>query len=155
PAAARRHRRGAARGRRRDRARPRRRRAEAASWTLNGTTVSFNDTPMSTSAVLYRDLHAAPLTIVRGSGVYLEDDRGRRYLDGNASAGVAGIGHGRGEIAAAIAAAGDSLTFVYGGAFTHPWQERLAAALLSVAPGMAAAYFSSGGSEANETALKL
>jgi adenosylmethionine-8-amino-7-oxononanoate aminotransferase len=110
---------------------------------------------MPTSFVLYRDLRATPLTIVRGAGAYLEDDRGRRYLDGNASAGVAGIGHGRSEIGAAIAAAGDSLTFVYGGAFTHPWQERLAAALLSIAPGMAAAYFSSGGSEANETALKL
>jgi adenosylmethionine-8-amino-7-oxononanoate aminotransferase len=110
---------------------------------------------MPASSVLYRDLRAAPLTIVRGAGVFLEDDRGRRYLDGNASAGVVGLGHGRREITDAIAAAGEQLTFVYGGAFTHPWQEKLAAALRSLAPGMAAAYFSSGGSEANETALKL
>lgn len=122
---------------------------------MNETAVSFNDTAMPPSPVLYRDLRAAPPAIVRGSGVHLEDDRGRRFLDGNASAGVVGIGHGRPEIAQAISAAGDSLTFVYGGAFTHPRQERLAAALLSLAPGMAAAYFSSGGSEANETALKL
>jgi adenosylmethionine-8-amino-7-oxononanoate aminotransferase len=108
------------------------------------------------SSVLYRDLRGTPLTIARGSGVFVEDDRGRRYLDGNASAGVVAIGHGRTEIGQAIAAAGDALTFVYGGGFTHKWQEQLAEALRRVAPpGMAAVYFSSGGSEANETAIKL
>ena len=108
------------------------------------------------SGVFYRNMAAKPTRIVRGSGVYLEDDQGRRYLDGNASAGVVGIGHGRTEIARALAEAGDSVTFVHNGTFTHPWQEDLATAILSVTPeGMAAVYFVSGGSEANETALKL
>lgn len=108
------------------------------------------------SGVLYRDLSRPPLSIVGGSGVYLEGADGRRYLDGNASAGVAGIGHGRSEIYQALAAAGARAGFVYGGSFTHPWQEELASAVLSVAPAsMAAAYFVSGGSEANESALKL
>lgn len=94
--------------------------------------------------------------IVRGSGVYLEDDQGCRYLDGNASAGVVGVGHGRTEIARALAEAGDSVTFVYSGTFTHPWQEDLAKAILSISPdNMAAVYFVSGGSEANESAMKL
>jgi adenosylmethionine-8-amino-7-oxononanoate aminotransferase len=47
-------------------------------------------------------------------------------------------------------------SFVYGATFTHPWQERFARAILDMAPAnMAAVYFTSGGSEANETAWKL
>jgi adenosylmethionine-8-amino-7-oxononanoate aminotransferase len=108
------------------------------------------------SAVLYRDLNAPRPTIVRGSGVYLYDSDGRRYLDGSASASVVGIGHGRTEIWEALAAAGDEVTFVYGSNFTHPWQEKLAARILDLAPvNMAAVYFTSGGSEANESAWKL
>jgi hypothetical protein len=108
------------------------------------------------SAVFYRDLNKPPPTIVRGEGVFLFDSEGRRYLDGSASASVVGIGHGRREIWEALAAAGDAVTFVYGATFTHPWQERLAAAILALAPPeMAAVYFTSGGSEANESAWKL
>jgi adenosylmethionine-8-amino-7-oxononanoate aminotransferase len=108
------------------------------------------------SAVLYRDLKGTPPTIVRGHGVYLFDAQGRRYLDASASASVVGIGHGRSEIWQALAAAGNEVTFVYGSTFTHPWQEKLAAAIVAMAPqNMSAAYFTSGGSEANESALKL
>lgn len=108
------------------------------------------------SAVFYRDVNQVPPTIVRGSGVFLEDETGRRYLDANGSAGVVGIGHGRTEIMRALADAGDRLTFVYNATFTHPWQEDLARAILSVAPSnMAGVYFVSGGSEANESAWKL
>ncbi len=109
------------------------------------------------SAVFSRDYKGPDRPrIVRGKGLFIEDDTGRRYLDANSSAGVVGIGHGRTEITDAIAEAGDSLTFVYGGAFNHPWQEKLASAVLSIAPpSMSAVYFVSGGSEANETAIKL
>jgi adenosylmethionine-8-amino-7-oxononanoate aminotransferase len=108
------------------------------------------------SAVFHRDLKAERPRIVRGQGMYFEDETGRRYLDANASAGVVGIGHGRIEITDAIAEAGDRLTFVYSGAFTNPWQEELAEAILSIAPAsMGGVYFVSGGSEANETAIKL
>jgi adenosylmethionine-8-amino-7-oxononanoate aminotransferase len=113
-----------------------------------------NSTP---SAVFHREVAATPPMILRGSGVYLEDDRGRRYLDGNASAGVVGVGHGRTEIAKSLAAAGETVPFVYGGSgFSHPWQEKLAEALLSIAPdNISKVYFVSGGSEATESALKL
>ncbi|MEW6266771.1 MAG: aminotransferase class III-fold pyridoxal phosphate-dependent enzyme [Thermodesulfobacteriota bacterium] len=108
------------------------------------------------SAVFRRDLKADPPKIVRGAGLYIEDDQGRKYLDGNASAGVVGIGHGRTEIAKALYEAGEAVTFVYSGAFTHPWAEGLAEAILSISPkNMAGVYFVSGGSEANESALKL
>lgn len=110
----------------------------------------------SQSAVFYRDLNSAPLSIVRGTGVYLEDSEGRRYLDGSASAAVVGIGHGRSEIWDALAEEGERVTFVYTARFTHPWQEQLASAILDLAPDtMAAVYFVSGGSEANESAWKL
>jgi adenosylmethionine-8-amino-7-oxononanoate aminotransferase len=108
------------------------------------------------SSVFSRDYAKTLPLIVRGSGVYLYDDRGKPYLDAMGSAGVVGIGHGRSEIAEALAKEGDKVTFVYGATFAHPWQEALGRSMLSVAPEeMASVYFVSGGSEANETALKL
>lgn len=108
------------------------------------------------SAVFYRDVNATPPSIIRGEGSYLFDDTGRRYLDGSASAGVVGIGHGRSEIWDALAREGDHVTFVYNASFTHPWQEELAAKILDLAPdSMGGVYFVSGGSEANESAWKL
>ncbi len=108
------------------------------------------------SAVFYRDLRHQPPTIVCGDGVYIEDASGRRYLDGSASAGVVGIGHGRSEIWDALAREGNQVDFVYNATFTHPWQEALAEAILDIAPPhMAGVYFGSGGSEANESAWKL
>ena len=44
-----------------------------------------------------------PVVMVRGSGARLWDDEGRAYIDCAAGHGVANIGHGRPEIAAAIA----------------------------------------------------
>lgn len=108
------------------------------------------------SAVLYRNLKVTPPMIVRGDGVYLFDAQGRRYLDGSASASVVGIGHGRSEIWQALVEMGEEVTFVYGSTFTHPWQEKLATAIVELSPpGMSAVYFTSGGSEANESAWKL
>lgn len=108
------------------------------------------------SAVLYRDVNSKPPSIVRGEGVYIEDSTGRRYLDGSASAGVVGVGHGRAEIWDALAQVGHEVGFVYNATFTHPWQEKLATAVLDMAPpNMDGVYFVSGGSEANESAWKL
>lgn len=108
------------------------------------------------SSVFSRDYSKNLPLIVRGQGVYLYDEHGRSYLDAMGSAGVVGIGHGRSEISAALAEQGDKVTFVYGAAFSHPWQEALGHSMLSIASKeMASVYFVSGGSEANETALKL
>src|SRR3712207_4154675 len=43
------------------------------------------------------------VVLVRGEGVWLWDDEGRRYLDGSSSLWYANVGHGRREIAEAIA----------------------------------------------------
>src|SRR6266702_6252982 len=45
-----------------------------------------------------------PVAIVRGSGAIVWDADGREYIDCMAGHGVANIGHGRSEIAAALAA---------------------------------------------------
>jgi len=106
--------------------------------------------------VFSRDYGSEPVHISHGQGVFLHGADGQVYLDAMGSAGVVGIGHGRTDILKAAAAAGDRITFVYTAGFAHPWQEQLSASMLSVAPvGMGSVYFVSGGSEANETAVKL
>lgn len=112
---------------------------------------------MSTdTAILQRNLNSRPLKIARGSGVYVHGEDGERYLDAMASAAVVAIGHGRTEIYRALAESAADVPFVYGAGFTHRWQEELAERLAAKAPeGLDAVYFTSGGSEANESAIKL
>ncbi|MEI2806526.1 MAG: aspartate aminotransferase family protein [Albidovulum sp.] len=106
--------------------------------------------------VFSRDFATPTPMVERAEGVWIHGADGGRYLDGMGSAGVIGIGHGRTEIYDALAAEGSRVSYVYTASFTHPWQEQLAQSVLSVAPeGMSSVYFVSGGSEANETALKL
>ncbi|TWI31232.1 adenosylmethionine-8-amino-7-oxononanoate aminotransferase [Paracoccus sulfuroxidans] len=108
------------------------------------------------SGVFSRDFAARTPLVDHAEGVWIHTADGQRYLDGMGSAGVIGIGHGRTEIYEALAGQGSKVSYVYTASFTHPWQEELSKSVLSVAPeGMSAVYFVSGGSEANETALKL
>lgn len=112
--------------------------------------------PQITSGIFQRDYGAQLPRAEHAEGVWITAEDGRRYLDGMGSAGVIGIGHGRTEIYDALAREGSRVSYVYTAQFSNPWQEHLAASVLSVAPrGMASVYFVSGGSEANETALKL
>lgn len=83
---------------------------------------------------------------------------GKKYLDFSGSAAVNFIGHGVREISAAMLAQGSQLEFVHSSHFTTPVAEEYARELLEFA-GLkfdgGAVYFTSGGSEAIETALKL
>lgn len=108
------------------------------------------------SGVFYRNLRSEPVTILRGEGVNLYDTEGKRYIDAVGGTAVVSIGHGVSEIYDAIAAHKDEITYVYGATLTNRWQEELSRAILSVAPAnMRKVYFVSGGSEANETAIKM
>ncbi|HEX7268402.1 MAG TPA: aminotransferase class III-fold pyridoxal phosphate-dependent enzyme, partial [Streptosporangiaceae bacterium] len=108
------------------------------------------------SAVFHRDLRAAYESIVSADGMYLRTGAGQRILDAVGGAGTVVIGHGVREITDAIARHGGELSFVYGATFTNPWQEQLAEALVAMNPDIAArVYFVSGGSEGNETAIKM
>jgi adenosylmethionine-8-amino-7-oxononanoate aminotransferase len=95
---------------------------------------------------------------VRGEGVYVWDADGKRYSDFSGSAAVNFIGHGVREIAAAMADQANQLEFVHSSQFTTPVAEEYAHELLNFAGKSFAGgcvYFTSGGSEAIETALKL
>jgi len=112
----------------------------------------------SYSAVLRRSFRKTFPPAVRGEGVYVWDARGKRYLDFSGSAAVNFIGHGVAEIAAAMAAQAKQLEFVHSSQFTTPVAEEYASELLDFAGKHfegGCVYFTCGGSESVETALKL
>jgi adenosylmethionine-8-amino-7-oxononanoate aminotransferase len=96
---------------------------------------------------------------VRGEGCFIFTSEGRRYLDASGGAAVVTIGHGVEEVARAIAEQAAQLAYVHSSQFHTATADRLAQRILGLAPhGMRAGgrvYFTSGGSEATETALKL
>src|SRR5262245_22142955 len=101
-------------------------------------------------------MRAAYESVISAEGMYLRTAAGQRILDAVGGAGTVVIGHGVREITDAIARHGDEISFVYGATFTNPWQEQLAEALVAMSPETAArVYFVSGGSEGNETAIKM
>jgi adenosylmethionine-8-amino-7-oxononanoate aminotransferase len=112
----------------------------------------------SSSAVLRRSFRKTFLPAVRGEGVYLWDASGKQYLDFSGSAAVNFIGHGVAEIAAAMASQAKQLEFVHSSQFTTPVAEEYAAELIEFAGKNfegGCVYFTCGGSESIETALKL
>jgi adenosylmethionine-8-amino-7-oxononanoate aminotransferase len=114
--------------------------------------------PSPYSALLRRSFRKTFPPAVRGEGVYLWDARGKRYLDFSGSAAVNFIGHGVAEIAAAMTAQAKQLEFVHSSQFTTPVAEEYAAELLDFAGKNfegGCVYFTCGGSESVETALKL
>jgi adenosylmethionine-8-amino-7-oxononanoate aminotransferase len=97
------------------------------------------------------------LVLTKGEDVWLWDDRGNRYLDGSASLWYVNIGHGRPEIAAAVARQmADLEAFCVFNEFANWPALELAERLASLAPVEAAKVFlTSGGGEGIETAAKL
>ncbi len=94
--------------------------------------------------------------IVRGSGPYVFDDRGKRYLDGLSGLFVSQIGHGRKEVAEAAARQGSELGYFPLWSYGHPRAIELAERLAGMAPGdLNRVFFTTSGSEAVESAWKL
>ena len=92
----------------------------------------------------------------RGQGVWLHTTDGRRILDAcSGGAMAAGLGHGVDQIVDTAAGNLGDIAYYYAHHFTNFPQERLAVRLTGLAPEMARVRFLSGGSEANETALRL
>lgn len=111
-------------------------------------------TSVPTPGLLNRDLLKAPVEIAGGRGAWLHDKDGRRYLDAVGGAAVVTIGHGVEEIYQELDRV--SPVYVYGEGFVSPTTQRFAQELLRFTGGpYASAYLVSGGSEANETAVKL
>jgi adenosylmethionine-8-amino-7-oxononanoate aminotransferase len=96
------------------------------------------------------------ITMDRGEGAYVFDTRGRRYLDGMAGLFVSQVGHGRRELAEAAAAQAEKLAFFPLWGFAHSPAIALADRLVQLAPdGLDRVFFTSGGSEAVESAWKI
>jgi adenosylmethionine-8-amino-7-oxononanoate aminotransferase len=92
----------------------------------------------------------------RAEGVYVFDREGRAYLDAVGGSFVVSIGHGVREVTDAMAEQARQVSFPYVGDFTTEAELHLAREVLSMAPpGMAKVFAVSGGSEANEVAIKL
>ena len=97
------------------------------------------------------------ISIVRGEGAVVWDASGKRYVDGLASLWYCNVGHGRTEVANAVARQMAQIeTYHCFERFTTPAADELAERLVALAPVPGSRVFlTSGGSEAVDTALKL
>jgi adenosylmethionine-8-amino-7-oxononanoate aminotransferase len=95
-----------------------------------------------------------PLVLVRGEGAWLEDSRGRRYLDGNSSIWTNIHGHAHPRITAAIREQAGRLDHASFLGFTNDVATRLARELAELA-GLPRVFFSDDGATAVEVALRL
>jgi putrescine---pyruvate transaminase len=97
------------------------------------------------------------VTIIRGEGAYVEDAVGNRYLDGTAGLWYTLIGHGRREMAAAIAEQVETLAaFKTHGEYDNLPARALADELATSFPVEdPLAFFTSGGGDAIDTACKM
>ncbi len=94
--------------------------------------------------------------IVKGSGAYVFDQHGKRYLDGLSGLFVTQVGHGRQEIAEAGARQATELAYFPLWSYAHPKAIELAARLAELSPGnLNRVFFTTSGSEAVESAWKL
>jgi adenosylmethionine-8-amino-7-oxononanoate aminotransferase len=115
---------------------------------------------MPTSSGLFpRNFKKAYPIAVRGEGCWIISSDGRRFLDASGQAAVVSIGHGVPEIGRAMADQSSQIAFAHTSQFHTASAEKLAGRLLAMAPpnfrNGGRVYFTSGGSEATETAIKL
>jgi adenosylmethionine-8-amino-7-oxononanoate aminotransferase len=102
------------------------------------------------------DVHAPLPIIVSGEGCYVYDADGKRYLDGLSALYCVNAGHGRPEFAEAAATQMRELDFFTTWSYAHPRAIELALAIAALTPGdLNRVFFTSGGSEAVESAIKL
>ena len=103
----------------------------------------------------YSDEHEIPI-ISRGEGAYVYDAHGKKYLDGLSGLFCVNAGHGRTELAEAAARQYEELDFFVIWSYAHPRAIELATKIASMTPGdLNRVFFTSGGGEAVESALKL
>jgi adenosylmethionine-8-amino-7-oxononanoate aminotransferase len=111
------------------------------------------------SSLFSRNLRKDYPVAVRGEGSWIVAADGRRYLDASGQAAVVSIGHGVPQIGQAMSEQANQIAFAHTSQFHTAPAERLATRLLAIAPRNfqdgGRVYFTSGGSEATETAIKL
>jgi len=103
----------------------------------------------------YDEHHEIPI-LVRGEGCYVWDEQGDKLLDGLSSLFCVNAGYGRAELGEAAARQAKELGFYTNWSYAHPQAIELATRLARLAPGdLNRVFFTSGGSEAVESAWKL
>ena len=91
-----------------------------------------------------------------GRGIMIRDEAGKEYIDASGGAAVSCLGHGHPDVLAAMRKQLDTLEYAHTSFFTTSIAEELGDELVAHAPpGIGHVYFTSGGSEAMEAALKL
>ncbi|MCZ6608091.1 MAG: aminotransferase class III-fold pyridoxal phosphate-dependent enzyme [Alphaproteobacteria bacterium] len=103
-----------------------------------------------------RDFKADPRLIVRGEGVHYWNHRGERILDGSSGLFCSAAGHGRPEIAEAVAKQLLEMDFAAPFQMGHPAAFEVARRVAALTPGdLNHVFFVNSGSEAVDTALKI
>lgn len=101
-------------------------------------------------------LEADPVVISEGSGIYLTDTRGNRYMDGISSMWCNVHGHRKAELDEALLAQSRRISHSTLLGFTNPPAAELGAALVRILPsGLNRIFYSDNGSTAVEVALKM
>lgn len=108
------------------------------------------------TSVLYRMPHKDYSVAQRSQGMRIFDENGRSWLDMSGGAAVSMVGHQHPTVIKHIKDQLEELCFAHTASFTNKPQEQLAVKIANrFTEAAAQVYFTSGGSEANETALKL
>lgn len=94
-----------------------------------------------------------PVAFVRGEGVWLWDEQGKRYLDAVAGVAVNGLGHAHPKLTRTICEQAKTLIHT-SNLYQIPKQEQLGTKLAELA-GMDKVFLCNSGAEANEAAIKL
>ena len=103
-----------------------------------------------------RDFRAEPKMVVRAEGMHVWNERGDRLIDASSGLFCVNAGHGRREIADAVAAQLRELDFIAPFTRAHPKQFELAARVAALTPGdLDRIFFVNSGSEAVDTAMKV
>ncbi len=96
-----------------------------------------------------------PKVIVKAKGSRFIDITGKEYLDFSSQLVCSNLGHSNQVVKQAIVNQGSELSYIAPG-FTTPAAAKLAQKLAEIAPGdLCKSYFSLGGAEANEAAMKI
>ena len=116
-------------------------------------TTTFDSIQTRESQFVLHTYRRQPVAFVKGKGPRLYDVDGREYLDFVSGIGVASLGHAHPGLAAAIADQASTLLHT-SNLYYHPYQAEAAERLAKLS-GMARAFFSNSGAEANEACLKF
>jgi len=108
---------------------------------------------MKTTSALMPTYSRLPVALVRGSGSWVWDDQGRKYLDALSGIAVNTLGHAHPRLVEALQAQVATLIHT-SNLYESPLQEALAAQLVERSH-MTNAFFCNSGLEANEAAIKL